>query len=315
MRAGFLVLSVLVAAGLSGCDDEAPVTATTSSSASKASASTFDALRLPALLERAVSQELATPLHLAALRARLGSAGDLGEPLQRAANDTERMLILKVFAAGSQPGTIKAYADEIRGKDPADIVRLSTMREPDNLMQQYQQTCGEAMVQVALAELNPIYAWELHKNYQLHKLDPEGANLGLAKEQREWLESYGGKVTARGAEGGIESGLTAILNEKLGAAIGCTYAMTPATNLRQTLVEITAQVKRGYPTAIRVAFGIDNGHFMLIQAARDGAFRVYDPYYGTVRWQPTSAFEAGSLVAESSQTARLTHYFRSIPRG
>ncbi len=54
---------------------------------------------------------------------------------------------------------------------------------------------------------------------------------------------------------------------------------------------------------------------MLIEGVRDGGqYRVYDPYYGKVRWMTAESFKSGDLVPDNGNKAYLTHWYRSSPK-
>ncbi len=177
--------------------------------------------------------------------------------VQKAASNTERIFILKTFAAGESMVNVVAYASNIRGKSDSEILAGSTMRSEDTLIQQYQQTCGLAMVQVASSEYDPRYAWEMHKVQDVHAIDPSGP---VAQQQVQWLHEYGGVESPRGQEGGKEIGILGPLNDKMGVFVHCSYVCDPTPDVEVALQSIGAQVKAGFPAPIRVAFAGDVGH-------------------------------------------------------
>ena len=221
------------------------------------------------------------------------------------------MLILKTFAAGETMANIEAYAQEIRGREADEVLKNSTMHEEDTLIQQYQQTCGLAMVQVASSEYDPRYAWEMHKLGDVHAVNPDGP---IAKQQVEWLHKYGGEESPRGVEGGKEIGILGPLNDMMGVFVHCTYTCESTPDVDAALSAIAGQVKAGFPAPIRVAFAGDIGHFMLVQAVQGERYRVYDPYYGKVHWMTSAEFKSGDLVPENGNKAYLTHWYRSAPK-
>jgi hypothetical protein len=270
------------------------------------------------LLNAGIREDLAGPNHLQMYR-RLSAAlspadrQTLEGLLAQATDTLERILILKAFASGETIANVSAFAADIRGKNEDEVEEKCTMRDEDTLIQQYQQSCGMAMVQVASSEYDPRYAWEMNKLGSVHDVNPNGP---IAQQQLQWLQQYGGTATPRGQEGGKEVGINGILNEKVGAFIHCSFTCIVVTDAQAALNDITAQLKAGFPAPIRVAFAGDIGHFMLVQAIRaDGQFRVYDPYYGKVRWMPASAFQTGDLVPDSNLKVTFTHYYKSTPLG
>lgn len=270
-----------------------------------------------ALLDAAIGDDLAGSNHkrvFDAVYGRMSDAdkGQFNQLLAQAGSTTEKVMIVKAVACGETLANVATYAGEIRGKDEQAIIDGSTMRSEDTLIQQYQQTCGMAMAEVAISEYDPRYAWEMHKLGDLHAVDPNG---GTAQQQLQWLHEYGGTETARGVEGGKEVGILGILNDKIGSFVSCTYVCLLTPDVDAALASIAAQLQQGFPTPIRVAFAHDYGHFMLIEGVRNGSeFRVYDPYYGKVRWMTAAQFKSGDLVPDNGNKAYLTHWYQATPK-
>src|SRR5207253_3128246 len=77
---------------------------------------------------------------------------------------------------------IESYAREIRGRDPAELLRRSTI----TVQQHFTHACVPAVFQTAIALADPIYAWKLSSDPRLE-----------IREQREMLEQGGGRAVPR----------------------------------------------------------------------------------------------------------------------
>jgi len=135
---------------------------------------------------------------------------------------TERALILEAVAARapelSRRGErgdaalreVTGFAADIRGLPRDELVRTTTavdvdashatsrrtdVTDGDGLLQRYTDSCGPTAAQIARAELDPVYARELHRE-GVTSLGPDGE---IAREQRDTLEDHGGVAVTRRA--------------------------------------------------------------------------------------------------------------------
>jgi hypothetical protein len=285
-----------------------------------------DALRreLYGAMQEGQASDLVARPHLLRLWQQLsqlqpGQLDSFRQLLEGAQTRVEQIFILKAFAANEPWQALVQYAGEMRGMPEAEIVRRSTMRDDRELVQQWQDSCGPTVLQAAAGELDPRYAWELNKSWDLAAIDPLGANQNLASQQQQWLESYGGRAVERGAAGGAGIALTQMLNDMLTPLTGVRYATVPVGDTRQALAQVAQTLRNGFDVPLRVSWdppgsGSDSGHFVLAMAVRSGAsgeeFQIHDPWTGRTAWVPASMMLADRLPPMFDRYARLTHVYQ-----
>lgn len=285
-----------------------------------------DALRqeLVATLQEAMSLDLVgapqvrkLANQLAALQpAQLESLKGL---LSGSGTRVEQAFILKAFAANEPWNALVQYASEMRGMPEAEIIRRSTMRDDRDLIQQWQDSCGPTVLQTAAGEIDPRYAWELNKTWDLGAIDPLGANSTIAGQQQQWLESYGGRAVQRGQQGGAGMALTQLLNDMLTPLTGARYSTVTVDDPRQAIARIAGVLQAGYDVPLRISWdppgsGSDSGHFVLAMAARTGAYgtelQIHDPWTGRTAWVSEASLLGNQMPPMFTQYARLTHYYQ-----
>ncbi|MFP5502354.1 MAG: hypothetical protein ACLGIN_07675, partial [Candidatus Sericytochromatia bacterium] len=152
------------------------------------------AVDLLGMFEDGVRRDLAGANQLAFFRALHGelTAGQR-ESLHRLVEDapsaTAGFFLLKALTAGEPWEQLLTYSAAMHGHDEAAIVSRSTMRDPEDLIQQWQDACGPTLLQTIVGEVDPRYAWELNARFEVTVPDPDGRNAELALQQKEWLEA------------------------------------------------------------------------------------------------------------------------------
>lgn len=262
--------------------------------------------------------------HLTAQLATLGTAGqrDLNTLLGRAGSIVEQILILKAVIAGESLDVITAFAAEIRGVAEGRLLADSTMRDPLDLIQQWQDACGPSLLMAAVGEYDPRYSWEINKSYQVSKVDPHGVNKNLADQQKAWLEEYGGVAVDRGASGGKGIGILYLLNEKLGPITHAVYSVRTVDDVGEALEEIANSLDQGYDVPLRITWtkpgqGEEAAHFMLALAATGSRgsrkFEIHDSFTGKTAWIDEARIKADSFSPIFDYYARLTHHYPASP--
>ena len=277
------------------------------------------------LFRAGVAQDLAGANQLAALQRFIATLSDsqlttLRDLLLSAKTPVERFFILKALVAGEPWDRVVDYAIGLRGLSAHEIVARSTARGQQLLPQRWQYSCGPAVTQVALAELNPLAAWRL--NEQARGND---AVSTAAAQQRQWLEEYGGIATPVGDVSGRGIPIVALLNDKLGRISGATYVCHQIGNLDDALSEIARMLHSGYDVPLSVSWVAAESsasaanHFVLALAARavgsDTEFQIYEPSTGKTEWIPARTLRGNSLQPIIGHFVRLTHYYEPSPSG
>jgi hypothetical protein len=237
-----------------------------------------------------------------------------------AASATERIFILKALAAGESWPLVSAYAADIKGMPEALLISKSTMRDDLDLAQQWQDSCGPSIVQVAGGEYDPRYAFELNRLYKLDKVDPTGLNKTLADQQKDWLEAYGGVAVPRGQDGGKAIAITTLLNDKLGPITKASYqAIDTGADFEGSLEAVATALNDGYAVPLRVLF-VDSGygHFIVALESRGGRgmhdFLIHDSVSARTAWVSQASIRDRDFTVFFPQTASLSHYYRPTPR-
>lgn len=264
--------------------------------------------------------------HVRALERRLATAtaeelNQLVQLVNAGATNAERVFILKAYAAKEPIAAVAQYAAEMRGMAESEIVRRSTMRDVRELVQQWQDACGPAMLQAMAGEADPRYAWELNKSQDLGAVDAN-MNASIAQQQAAWLQQYGGVAVPRGATGGQGIAITDLLNTVMGGISGATYAPVDVKPNPQAGLEQTAQaLASGYDVPIRVSWdagpGDGSGHFMLAMAVRgqggNRQFQIHDPWTGSTAWVAEASILANNFSPLANGFARFTHMYQPSP--
>ena len=210
-----------------------------------------------------------------------------------------------------------AYAGEMRGQYEDAIIHRSTMRDDMDLIQHWQDSCGPSMLQTMAGEADPRFAWELNKLGDISKIDPRETN-GLAEQQKQWLEKYGGKAVPRGQTGkGIP--MTEFLNEAIGPIIGAKIVCQVSTDIDTTLNRLAEILKTGYDVPLCVTWDASgsSNHFVVTLAVRGGngqrEFQIHDSWTGKTAWVSEANIRQNKFSPIFDIYCRLSHYYEPFP--
>lgn len=284
------------------------------------------AFALSSAMQVGLSVDWVAAPHVRALERRLAtaSADELNQLVQlvnAGATHAERVFILKAYAAKESIPAVAQYATEMRGMAEAEIVRRSTMRDSRELVQQWQDACGPAMLQAMAGEADPRYAWELNKSQDLGAVDTN-MNASIAQQQAAWLQQYGGVAVPRGASGGQGIAITDLLNTVMSGLSGATYAPVDVkANPQGGIEQMVHSLNAGYDVPIRVSWdlgpGDGSGHFMVALAVQGlpGArqLQIHDPWTGRTAWVAEAAILGSNFAPLANGFARFTHLYQPTP--
>ncbi|MEB3327908.1 MAG: hypothetical protein VKQ33_01605 [Candidatus Sericytochromatia bacterium] len=281
-------------------------------------------LTIPQLLASGQAQGLLAQPQVAALTGYLptlpaGRRATLDGWLSAAGSDLERIFILKAISAGEPDEAVAAYAADMRGRAAAQVLSWSTMSDPMDLVQQWEDACGPALLMTAVGEVDPRYAWELNRQYRLTEVAPTGVNAGLAEQQRVWLEGYGGIAVPRGSGGGAGIGISRMLNELLAPITRASYSVVTVSDTAGSLAQIAGVLASGYDVPLRLAWDPSDtrAHFLLAIASdgEPGALRlqVHDTYTGQTAWVTEAEIMGNGFRPIFNVYARLTHWYLPTP--
>lgn len=237
--------------------------------------------------------------------------GEDGGTIQQSNPQLEKALILKACGARADEfgktkeklktvagkestpmSQVSKFADEIRGMEKSKLARETTATDPYSgnhaLEQRWNDSCGPTTTQGIKAEVDPIYAKQLHREF----IHSTSRGSDIAKEQKKWLEGEGGVAVKRGAEGGEGIPLSDLLDKKVGKYTGVDYTHhgtggTPESR-GKALDVVAEKLKKGQDVPIRAEWPGGGGHFMFLTDVRgkgdDQKFLLTDPWSGKTEW-------------------------------
>ena len=211
--------------------------------------------------------------------------------------------------------TILNYAKDIRGTQRATLVQQSTAIDPyegqKSLQQRWSTSCGPTTTHAMRAELDPIYARQLHQDF-IHGTSTTGA---IAKEQKEDLELHGGKAVPRGTRGGDGISLEDNLNGTCTRYTGVKYKYKDVGNTvasrTKALDDAAENLKKGIDVPIRVEWKKSgSGHFMILTDVRsegpDQLFLLTDPLEGKSVWVTKRHLASGETGFPGGRIGKMT---------
>lgn len=242
--------------------------------------------------------------------------------LGQASQPVEQIFILKAFAAGEPWQNIVNYANQIRGLPAQTIIANSTVTSPQDLIQQWQDSCAPTVVQTAAAENDPRYAWDLHQSGNDGTIDPYGQDQAIAAQQQQWLQAYGGVAVPRGQTGGQGIALGNLMNQQLGPIVHANYSTLEVGDPNQAINAVAQNVMQGFDVPLRLSFSQpgatqDEGHFCLAIAAQgtpgNYQLEIHDPWTGKTAWVSQQNMVNNSFAPIFNSYARLSYYYPATP--
>ena len=256
------------------------------------------------------------------------SSGDLDGD-QKELLEIKRNYIYKAVASDRSPQEIADFYDRIKDQDKEWIqqnLHVVHGSKGKGIKQQWQMSYGPTTLQAFRAEMDPIYALQLHhENEQLSKstmVSGSSRNPNMAQEQKDILEKFGGRANARGSIFGALANLKkdggmdiedALNKREFKNYLGLTCKSTECEDNYFTAVYgIIGSLDRGQPVPIRVE-GKLGGHFALITGydgqGDDARFSVHDPWAGAV--VVVTAKQIKDKKVNFAMCTTLTHIFTS----
>lgn len=212
--------------------------------------------------------------------------------------------------------TVEQFAKDIRGTQRGVLAQQSTAIDPyagdKALQQRWNDSCGPTTTQAMRAELDPVYARQLHQEF-IHDTNPTGK---IADEQKTNLQNHGGIAVPRGTHGGAGTSLDDVLNTVCTMYTGVRYSAKPAGDTvrerNATLDKVEGMLKRGIDVPIRAQWSGGGGHFMILTDVRghgkDQLFLVTDPWKGQTSWISREQLASGKTPFTAG-TGKLTHIY------
>jgi hypothetical protein len=237
-------------------------------------------------------------LTLAQLR-RVGrlTSPEFAELLDRAGSDQERAWLAKALTAGHDPAALTAFADRIRGQEPAWLdAHLSLidrggtgaqLRLGVDVRQYEDTTCGTTSLIVTRAEADPVYALRL----------TVGDFPAAFKAERD-LVHHQTNVLWPEPFGTSPAGMAGYLNDHANVTgIEYTWHLVDDTDPRAisaALREVLMAADRGHPAPVLVG-DLVSRHYVLVVGHSGGDVLLYEPTGGATVRVPQDAFLSGRL--------------------
>lgn len=234
--------------------------------------------------------------------------------VQAQSTELARIMLVKAALVGEKAAALQGLSQSLQGRSEGEVAALCLMRGGQDLIQQWADSCGPAIVQTMQGEANPVRALALHREPS-HTVAPFGACQQLAGEQKTLLERYGGVAVPRGQAGGVGIGITALLNQEAQPYTEASYAVQAAED-SQAFTRLEGHLQAGHDVPIRIAFAdgaSERGHFMVVLNARGTSpsreALIHDPYTGSTAWLAESAMQAANFRPFFVESARWTHLY------
>jgi hypothetical protein len=205
--------------------------------------------------------------------------------ISQAKTMSARFFVLKSLLAGDNYETLQKFINQLNAYPEAFQQERCLVINTKSIIQQWQFSCSVTTVQTFLADICPRYAWEI-KQIASYDAIANNPNHPMAQQQKELLEKYGGKASARGDVSGVAIGINGPLNELVGPLLGVTfYAQEVNEPLPAIFSKVRSQLDRGINVPLLVGFmGTDTRHFILaLNYRRVGGvheYFIYDPWEG-----------------------------------
>lgn len=276
-----------------------------------AAAPDFQALVAQGLARDALGWGLSLQAGTRLAQLSAGTRQALTQGVQAQGTDLARIMLVKAALVGEQGPAIQGLSAALQGRSEGEVAALCLMRGAQDLIQQWADSCGPAIVQTMQGEANPVRALALHQEPS-HTVAPFGACAQLAAEQKRWLEAHGGVAVPRGQAGGVGIGITALLNTEAQPFTEARYAFEGSED-QGAFDRLAGHLDRGVDVPIRIAFGSGAGHFMVALNQRGQApsreALIHDPYTGSTAWVAESAMRQANFRPFFTETARWTHLY------
>ncbi|MFN0172779.1 MAG: hypothetical protein ACKV22_40885 [Bryobacteraceae bacterium] len=255
--------------------------------------------------------------------------------LKSVAARKERLRDFTAWNATSMPSPaaneIAGFANTIRGRNVNDLIQRTSVMDLDGdfrdeaLQQKWNNSCVQASLQIAQAEADPIYAWQLH-NDTIHNTATTGA---IADEQKAGLTAFNGMAVARGANGGVGTDINVIessMDGKISPVTGRAYehklVVGSPAGRGQALDHIALLAKTGtdVPIGVTWSFGVGadgkikqtSGHALVVTDVQGSGntqqFLITDPWTGRTGWISRNDIISGKTNFFAG-TGMLTDYW------
>lgn len=242
-----------------------------------------------------------------------------GQPAEGADAGTEQALLLKALAArrnamqaGGEGATkaaaeLVSFGDTIRGEKRDSLIASTTLIDiqddgttidnDDSLKQTYTRSCAPSVALMALGEMDPIFARNVHDK----KVDPAALQLDYMNHDYERAVRRDG-TGSDNTSGNTDGTFVRDAYRYLGATDAANMYDSDRTRGAKNLVNgdteaMNRALKNGQPVPLQTnAFG---GHFMLATDVRiEGTttkYLVSDPWTGKTAWVTADDLTAGNF--------------------
>jgi hypothetical protein len=213
------------------------------------------------------------------------------------------------------------FAKAIRGDGRSDLIERTSVLDLDGesdgvddaLQQRFSMSCGPAAVQIAHADADPVYAWQLHNSDTIHSTSTSGK---IADYQKTMLENNGGRAVERGAAAGFGMWADAQFNDTVSPETGHSYTRRTVSDSiasRTTACDDIAKlVMNGVDVPIVAGWNSGGSHYLMITDVRGSGnfqeFLVTDPWNGKTDWVTRNSIVNGNTDFFAG-TGRIIDYY------
>jgi hypothetical protein len=276
--------------------------------------------QIKTLMTEALEADLISPIHYKNFETLVNNLSDVEETqeikdlkglFKAIPTRLGKIIFLKSLSSGNTLADVKTFGTLlVTMTDETQIETFCLMRDPTDLIQQWQDSCGPTIVQYIKGEYNPLFACALNFSDAVGIVN---TGAGPAQQQKEYLEAEGGIAVPRQTEGGRGMPLENTLNRMLSDITTYQTHEYTATSLTEKIIPA---LQSGVDIPFRTAKPNDpeSGHFLLVSAYRvnNGVEELflYDPYYGKTGWIKSSQFTQNNFSPVFSVSNNpITHYY------
>ena len=238
--------------------------------------------------------------------------------LNQAKTRSARFFVLESWLAGDETKILQKFINELNAY-PEDYQQQQCYAgSASSIIQQWQNTCSITVCQTYLADICPRYAWDVKKlpNFQALANDPSHP---MAAQQKMLIEHYGGTVSKRGDESGLNIGINNPLNEWVGLPLGVKFSPHAISQDLSLWVHLfRKQLDDGLNVPLLVGFK-DGGtnHFILLMGyqIKNGTYHylIYDPWDGVCNYVSESNLLRGSLAPlNNTWSIEVKYYYPAV---
>lgn len=220
--------------------------------------------------------------------------------IRKAKTASAKYFVLVSWLVKDPIATLDKFITELNAYPESYQQEKCLMSGRRSVIQQWQNTCAVATVEVFLADLCPRYAWDLKQtpNFDVLANDPNNAN---ASEQKTLIERYGAPAAVRGDNSAKVIPINGALDDFVSPLLGVHFTTQQVNEpLGNVFAKARNQLDRGIDVPLLVGFvGTGARHFILLmkykQVQGQYQYLIYDPWDGLCDYVKETSILNGSM--------------------